>query len=167
MSDIYDEEFDLEHGISEERDNTEELRIIERFPNYSVSFDGTIINNKTNRILKPSIDSDGQYRVNLSQGFGRRPKTVKVHRIVAEAFCYHPNGYSNVIHIDGNRSNNRADNLIWTRAVTGTKVQVVETREIFDSLHECAAFFGVGPERVLRCLQNPRYTIDGNHIVEV
>lgn len=37
----------------------------------------------------------------------------RVHRAVAELFVPNPNNYNEVDHIDGNKFNNRADNLRW------------------------------------------------------
>lgn len=43
-----------------------------------------------------------------------------IHRMVATAFCDNPNGYNEVNHIDGNKSNNQAINLEWcTKSYNG------------------------------------------------
>jgi hypothetical protein len=57
------------------------------------------------------LDGAG-YFVVYQCGDGRR-QAVNVHRLIAEAFCAHPNGKDFVNHLDGDRSNNRSSNLEW------------------------------------------------------
>lgn len=40
-------------------------------------------------------------------------KTVNIHALVAKHFVPNPNGLNEINHIDGNKMNNRADNLEW------------------------------------------------------
>ena len=58
---------------------------------------------------KLSKDYSGYLLVSLSRG--RNLKLV--HRLVAEAFIPNPLGLRDVDHIDGNKSNNRVENLRW------------------------------------------------------
>ena len=62
-------------------------------------------------ILKQYKDRNGYMYVTLSNN--KKRKTIKVHRLVAEAFLENHNNYPCVNHIDSNRSNNNIDNLEW------------------------------------------------------
>ena len=64
------------------------------------------------RILKIQTDKDGYLQVGLCNGSGKR-KTVKVHRLVCEAFHKNPKNKPCVNHIDENKTNNVASNLEW------------------------------------------------------
>lgn len=63
------------------------------------------------RILKQQIDKKGYCRVAVT--ILRERKYFKVHRAVASAFVPNPLALPQVNHIDGNKQNNRADNLEW------------------------------------------------------
>ena len=56
----------------------------------------------------------GYCSVNLSNLNGTRKFTI--HRLVAETFIPNPNNYGYINHIDGNKDNNRMDNLEWCTA---------------------------------------------------
>lgn len=61
--------------------------------------------------LKPCLNSVGYYQVSLS--VNNKRKRYMVHRLVAEAFCFHPINKDCVNHIDGDYLNNKCDNLEW------------------------------------------------------
>ena len=73
---------------------------------YSVSEDGIIKNIKTGQIMTVN-NGNVQLRIN---GKGRNSSVGK---IVAEAFLEKPNEKCLVNHKDGNRMNNRVENLEW------------------------------------------------------
>lgn len=69
--------------------------------------------------LKCGIDGSGYFRTNLAKNGVN--KTVKVHRIVAEAFIPNPLNLPQVNHKDGNKQNNSVKNLEWCSASENQK----------------------------------------------
>lgn len=63
-------------------------------------------------ILKLNNCKGDYFRVVL-QSIGKTRKSISVHRLVAEHFIPNPQRLPEVNHIDGNKQNNRADNLEW------------------------------------------------------
>ena len=53
-------------------------------------------------------------RGNISNDFTKDGEIFYVHELVALTFVPNPNNWPYVEHIDGNKSNNHADNLRWT-----------------------------------------------------
>ena len=77
---------------------------------YYVSDSGVVYNNNTGRELK--LDkSTGYSRVKLS--FLNEKKTYLVHRMVADVFIDKVDGKDMINHINGNKIDNRVENLEW------------------------------------------------------
>lgn len=64
------------------------------------------------KILKTRKTHDGYLWYSLS--FQGKAKTMRAHRLVAEYFIDNPFNKPTVNHIDGNKENNRVDNLEWS-----------------------------------------------------
>jgi hypothetical protein len=83
---------------------------------YSVTSDGRVwshpkgTNTKNGRWL--SLDNSGRYPVVGLMKDGKK-KRHSVHRLVAQAYVLNPNNLPQVNHINGNRTDNRAENLEW------------------------------------------------------
>jgi hypothetical protein len=85
---------------------------LDEFPDYAVSDLGHIHNIKTGMPRKTSINQQGIVKISLYQGRELITRSVAV--MVAEAFCDGQTEFFNTpIHLDGDRLNCRADNLMW------------------------------------------------------
>ncbi|EPR9732925.1 HNH endonuclease [Enterobacter bugandensis] len=91
---------------------------------YSVTTDGRVYSHPRMRISGHKINGKylartpsekGYLRVNLFKDGSY--KTFKIHRLVAETFIPNPNGKPEVNHLDGDKSNNRVENLEWSTSL--------------------------------------------------
>lgn len=91
----------------------EDWHELEEFPDYAVSNKGNISNMRTGAPRKTSVNQQGIVKISLYKN-GRELITRSVAVLVAEAFCEGQTEFFDTpIHLDGDRSNCRADNLMW------------------------------------------------------
>lgn len=132
---------------------------IKDFPMYSVSDEGQVKNNKTQRILSAAYNQDGYAIVQLWKD--KKPSMKRIHRLVLETFCPIENSeLFEVNHLDRNIKNNFLQNLEWCSSSQNilyrdkednpnkkTKKVQVEfldgTIMVFNSLTDCAEHFNV------------------------
>jgi len=84
---------------------------INGFPNYLIYEDGRVFSKKNNRFLKQYVNSHGYFHVNLSKD--GKPKTHKIHRLIALHYIANPDNKPCIDHIDRNKLNNNISNLRW------------------------------------------------------
>ena len=78
---------------------------------YEIDDDGTVWSAIRGRPMKSSPDKDGYERITLYNG--KSYSHHSVHRLVAECFVDNPDRKACVNHKDGNKANNRVENLEW------------------------------------------------------
>ena len=148
-------------------------------PRIKVSNKGNVVSCRRGawRPYKISHTPNGYQRVAASRS------TQRVHRMVADTWIPNPNNYEEVNHINGDKDDNRVENLEWTSHSqnmrhayrTGlnkgrrkeTPVRVVETGEVFETLAECASRIGGKPAIIAHCLAGRQSTHRGYHFERV
>lgn len=137
-----------------------EWRKISDKPNYSISSNGDVRNDKTGRILKPYKNNSGYYQVML----GSKTSPVYIHRLVAKAFIPNPDDLPQVDHINGNKLDNRVDNLRWVtvsdncygfgyeQRIENRKKEIIAFNDLiglwFSSRQEAADYFGCSKSQI-------------------
>lgn len=93
----------------------------------AVSRHGAILNLKTGKLLKPVFAGSGRMQIAFTSP-GVKAQAYSVHRVIATTFLGKPSRhldktYSDleVNHIDGERRNNRIDNLEWVTALENVR----------------------------------------------
>lgn len=141
---------------------------------YEVSNLGAL-RSKRHGALRPFINRDGYLVATLSVE-GQRIRTG-VHRLVASAFLPNPENKAQVNHINGNKQDNRVENLEWMtcsennlhrrRVLNGgggrpkRPVCCIDTGVEYGSITEAAKATGAPLEKILACCKGDRKTTHG------
>lgn len=141
-----------------------------------VDQDGNVYK-KTSSKLKPLAKHKrkGYEYVEISNNGVR--KKYSVHRLVAMAFYENPNNFPQVNHIDGNPSNNKANNLEWvsgsdnqlhSRYILGKEtgfkdkpVVCIDSGEEFISTRDAWRKTGINYSHICECARGKRKTAGG------
>ncbi len=77
------------------------------YKNYKIFPDGKVFSNNRNKFLKPRLTNRGYLQVNLGG------KQIYVHQLISDLFIPNPNNYKIINHINGDKTDNRVQNLEW------------------------------------------------------
>lgn len=100
-------------------ETTEIWSPIQGFSNYEISNFGNVMNLRTGRLMRTSLNNHGHVKINLlydiPDNSGQYPRlTRSVAQLVAEAFVRPPSPLCDaVVVLDGNFTNLSASNLVW------------------------------------------------------
>lgn len=147
-------------------------RILQSDKFYEISNLGRVRNGKTMKILTPRPTKTGYLRIHISVGNGR--KDFYIHRLVAEAFCNHPQNCDIVNHLDNDITNNCASNLEWTTQTANIdycqkqgrasrlRIPVIGTKNQketwFPSIFEAAKMTNCHSSDISKCCRGLRYS---------
>lgn len=152
---------------------TQWLTIIE-FPNYSVSEDGQIRNDREDRLMSISPNTRGIATVGLADRGKTCRRSVSV--LVAEAFITTARSleFNTPIHLDGDKLNCRVDNLAWRprwfaleyvqQFKTGPngyscEIQEIKTEEVFANSWHAAIKYGLLEREIVFSILRQTYVI--------
>lgn len=141
---------------------------------YAITEDGRVWSYKRQKFLRPRAQNNGYLTVALCKE--GKPKNYLLHRLVCEAFNDNPNNYLEVNHLSEDKTDNRAENLVWTTRRDninyGTRneriskalckpVLCVELNEIFKSTLDAAKNFNLSHSNISGCCRGERKTAGG------
>lgn len=145
---------------------------IEGFPGYSVSNYGEIRSDKTGRLLSINDNQFGVPQVGLMRDGVQYHRSLPL--LVAKAFLApESDAFDTPINLDGDRRNNRLENLTWRPRwfaikynqqfrypyLHPIKARIIElkTREVSENSFECAKRYGLLEQDLVLSILNRTY----------
>jgi hypothetical protein len=145
---------------------------IRDFPGYEVSDLGQVRNQRTQRLMRLSVNQRGFVYVGLMKQGVQRKSSVAL--LVAREFLkpHKHEAFSSVIHLDGDRLNNAVTNLMWRPTYyaveyyrefanpqyhLSVKLKDMATGEVYRNSREVASTFGVLEKDVVLAVTNRTY----------
>ena len=148
---------------------SEQWKIIERFPEYSVSNEGRVRTDKSGRILRCNVNQYGLLQVGLMDEGVQRHRSVPL--LVAKAFLPELSGpFDTPINLDGDRHNNEVSNLAWRPRWFAIRynqqfrypyedpinelIMDLKTHDISENSFECAKKYGLLEKDLVLSIMN-------------
>ena len=124
---------------------------------YQINENGEIYNTRTNNFLKGYIENTGYVSVNLN--INGIKKNYSLHRLMADTFLDNPNNLPIVNHIDGDKTNNKLENLEW----------VNQSQNRYHAIQTGISNLAVGKREKINCIidNNWRQYKDTNYYVSI
>ena len=161
----------------------EDWRLVEDHPDYRIGTSGRFQSKKRGswKDLKTSVDGSGYPQAFMCEN--GRMYVRKVHKLMQEAFFKPDPDRPEINHINGNKRDNRLENLeqcsrlenmrhacdtgLFTRPSDAgrpkKRIQIVETGAVFDSESDCARAINGDVSNISSCLAGRRKTHLGYH----
>ena len=152
----------------------ETWREIRTFPGYSVSDFGNVRNDETGRIMTLLQNQHGVITVGLTKNLTQHKRSVA--KLVATAFIQESSPqFDTAVHLDGDRTNNLVENLVWRPRWFATKyyrqleelneyncaftspVEEIKTGIVFDTSWHATVVFGIMDREILISILNRTY----------
>lgn len=141
------------------------------YPNYAVSNRGEVVNLKTEALLRPRPNRQGYLRVALSNE--GKIRDFYVHQLVAQAFKPNFKLGEQLLHVNGDFTDNRPENLHPRKYIreasaerrrlipnerlrNSRRVKIKETGQVFRTVRECADYIGGDYSSIYSCLRGER-----------
>ena len=151
---------------------TEEWKSIKYFPEYSISSYGRVRSDKTGRILSLNDNQFGVVQVGLMKDGIQYHRSVPL--LVAKAFIPQESvPFDTPINLDGDRHNNRLENLVWRPRWFAIKYNQqfrhpyenpihariidLKTREVSENSFQCACRYGLLEQDLVLSILNRTY----------
>ena len=144
--------------------NLSELKQIEGFPSYYITKEGKVFHVKE---INPCDTIYGYNQVALYEN--NKTSRRKVHRLVAEVFLDNPENFDTVHHKNGNKQDNRVENLEWIDNKehvimhNGKKVTIDGIE--YESLRKAQKSLGINRARITTAIEKYKTNILNSNMI--
>lgn len=125
------------------------------------SLERVVVDGSTRGYRLRALCNDGLGYKHVSLSKNRKNRTIKVHRLVAQAFIPNPENKPHIDHINTIRDDNRVENLRWVTPKENSQNKITRKRlEIFNEVNRLTGVAKPSTRKVLE------YNIDGLFVRE-